>query len=715
MAPPGFQHRSARTFRPRTLTRTLKRSLLLGGVFAVWVVGLAGRLYYLQVIEYADLVGRAQKQQQRTVEVAPNRGTILDRNMHPLAMSLAVDSVFAVPSEIPDREMVARLLAPMLGVEEKDLLGRFNASRSFCWVKRKVSDQEAGRVRALNLKGVYFEKEMKRFYPKGELAAHALGYVGLDDNGLAGLEYGMNDAIKGRPGRIVVGTDARHQSFLSSERKGEPGKSVVLTLDENIQYIAEKALAETVETWHATGGAVVVENPSTGDILALASSPTLDANDYAKSGEAARVNRAVGWVYEPGSTFKLVTVSAALEEHLTRPDEVIDCQMGKIVLARHTFHFHQPFGSLTVADVVAKSSEVGAIKLGLRLGEERLFRYIRNFGFGERTAIQLPGEERGLLKSPDHWSGISIGAVSTGQEVGVTPVQLITAYSSIANGGVLFRPRIVKDVFRGSQHDPVTPPTGRRVVSQRTAELMKGMLAGVVDHGTAVAAQLQGYSAAGKTGTAQKIDASGRYSRSQYVASFVGFAPVERPAVTILVVIDSPVGGHHGAEVAAPAFRSIAEQTLSYLSVPQDNPSILPQIASSTPAKSARQAREDQAVVPPSESETSDTATLSLQSVSLASPLPEPDSPPNGSPNQPTDAVKSIVTESQKQVTGVLDHGPVMTVPDFSGLPVRRVAQKCQELGLGLNVRGSGLAFAQNPAAGVQVPAGAEMTVQFAR
>ena len=287
--------------------------------------------------------------------------------------------------------------------------------------------------------------------------------------------------------------------------------------------------------------------------------------------------------------------------------------------------------------------------------------------------------------------------------------------SAIANGGILFQPRIVQDVFRGSQHDPVTPSTGRRVVSQRTAELMKGILAGVVDHGTAVAAQLQGYSAAGKTGTAQKIDASGKYSRSQYVASFVGFAPVERPAVTILVVIDSPVGGHHGAEVAAPAFRSIAEQTLSYLSVPQDNPSILPQIASSTPAKSARQAREDHAVVPPSESETSDTATLSLQSVSLASPLPEPDSPPNGSPNQPTDAVKSIVTESQKQVTGVLDYGPVMTVPDFSGLPVRRVAQKCQELGLELNVRGSGLAFAQNPAAGVQVPAGAEMTVQFAR
>jgi len=696
MAPLGFQHQSARTSRPGTL----KRSLVLGGVFAVWVIALVGRLYYLQVIEYVDLVGRAQKQQQRTVEVAPNRGTILDRNMHPLAMSLAVDSVFAVPTEIPDRGMVARLLAPVLGLEEKDLLGRFNASRAFCWVKRKVSDQEAERVRALNLKGVYFERENKRFYPKGELAAHVLGYVGLDDNGLAGLEYGRNDAIKGLPGRIVVGADARHQSFLSSERKGEPGKSVVLTLDENIQYIAEKALAETVEKWHATGGAVVVENPGTGDILAMASSPTLDANDYAKSGEAARVNRAVGWVYEPGSTFKLVTVSAALEEHLTRPDEVIDCQMGKVVLARHTIHDHKPFGSLTVADVVAKSSDVGAIKLGLRLGQDRLFRYIRSFGFGERTDIQLPGEERGLLKSPDHWSGISIGAVSMGQEVGVTPVQLVAAYSAIANGGILFQPRIVQDVFRGSQHDPVTPSTGRRVVSQRTAELMKGMLAGVVDHGTAVAAQLQGYSAAGKTGTAQKIDASGKYSRSQYVASFVGFAPVERPAVTILVVIDSPVGGHHGAEVAAPAFRSIAEQTLSYLSVPQDNPSTPPQIASSTPAKSARQAREDHAVVPPPESEMSDTATLSLQSVALANPFPQPDSPPNGSSNQ---------------ATGGVDHGPVIIVPDFSGLPVRRVAQRCQELGLELNVRGSGLAFAQNPAAGVQASAGTEVTVQFAR
>ena len=373
-------------------------------------------------------------------------------------------------------------------------------------------------------------------------------------------------------------------------------------------------------------------------------------------------------------------MSAALEEHLTRPDEVIDCQMGKIVLARHTFHFHQPFGSLTVADVVAKSSEVGAIKLGLRLGEERLFRYIRNFGFGERTAIQLPGEERGLLKSPDHWSGISIGAVSTGQEVGVTPVQLIAAYSAIANGGVLFRPRIVKDVFRGSQHDPVTPPTGRRVVSQRTAELMKGMLAGVVDHGTAVAAQLQGYSAAGKTGTAQKIDASGRYSRSQYVASFVGFAPISRPAVTILVVIDSPVGAIYGAEVAAPVFRSIAEQTLGYLSIPQDNPSRWLQVASRAPAGLLRQTRGNRAGSFPTTSELTGAAT---------------------SPFLPVSFSRSVAASSQGTV--VLDEGPLFKVPQFSHWPLRRVAEECQRLGLELHVNGTGLAVEQKPPPGTRV------------
>jgi cell division protein FtsI/penicillin-binding protein 2 len=673
-------------------SRTLARSMLLGGLLVVWMLALVARLYSLQIIQYVDLLARAQRQQQRTVEVAPKRGAIYDRQMRPLAMSLAVDSVYAVPSEIPDHPMVAKLLAPALGLDAGELLGRFQAFRSFCWVERKVSNAEAARVRDLNLKGIYFQKEMKRFYPKGELAAQVLGYVGLDDHGLGGLEYRLDSEIGGKPGRILIAADARRQRFRSTEWEGQPGRNVVLTLDENIQYIAEKALAEAVKNWHATGGMVIVQNPSTGEILAMANQPTFNPNTFARSRPEARINRGVGWVFEPGSTFKLITVSAALEEKLTTPREVINCQEGSIVLAGHVIHDHKPFGDLTVERVVADSSDVGAIKLGLRLGEDRLYQYIRNFGFGSDTEVDLPGEERGLLKPPSRWSGISIGEISMGQEVGVTALQLVTAYSAVANGGVLLQPRVVHDVFLGDQHDSLPPAVGRRALSQHTADLMKQMLSEVVESGTGVEARPAGYSAAGKTGTAQKIDASGNYSKTHYIASFVGFAPVRQPAVTILVVIDCPVGAIYGSEVAAPVFRSIAEQILGYLSVPQDNPTRWPQVVSSSPAGSPRQKRADRAGFPPSESEPLGAATSPVQPVSYVTPR-----------------------AGDAEGTVVLDEGPTMTVPDFSGLALRRVAEECQALGLELNVLGSGLAVAQNPAPGAQVPAGARLSVRFAR
>ncbi len=431
-------------------SRATNRALLLGGILLLWMAGLVVQLYHLQIIEYGDLLARARRQQQHMIEVAPKRGEIFDRQMNPLAMSLAVDSVFAVPSEIPDPKMVSDLLAPVLGLDANDLLGRITNSHSFCWVKRKTSPEEANRVRDLNLKGIYFQRESKRFYPKGDLAAHILGYVGLDDKGLAGLEYGMDSVIRGRPGRVLLATDARRRSFQSTEWAGKPGKNLVLTLDEKIQYITEKALAEAVEKWKAAGGAAIVQNPNTGEILAMASQPTYDPNDFAKSPPEALQDRGLSWVYEPGSTFKLVTVSAVLEEKLANPDEVVNCQQGSIVLAGHVIHDHKSFANLTVRDVVVESSDVGAIKLGLRLGEQRLYKYIRSFGFGEKTEVELPGEERGLLKPPSSWSGISIGEISMGQEIGVTPIQLVTTYSAVANGGVLFEPRLIHDLFLGA-------------------------------------------------------------------------------------------------------------------------------------------------------------------------------------------------------------------------------------------------------------------------
>jgi membrane peptidoglycan carboxypeptidase len=362
------------------------------------------------------------------------------------------------------------------------------------------------------------------------------------------------------------------------------------------------------------------------------------------------------------------------------------------VLAGHVIHDHKPFGDLTVRQVLAESSDVGAIKLGLRLGEERLHRYIRAFGFGSKSDIELPAEERGLLKPPDRWSGLSIGEISMGQEVGVTPLQLVSAYSAVANGGILFQPRIVRDVFRGTTHEPLPPAVGRRVVSEHTADLLKQMFAGAVESGTGMSARLAGYSAGGKTGTAQKIDASGSYSKSHYIASFVGFAPVSQPAITVLVVIDSPVGAIYGAEVAAPVFRSIAEQTLGYLNVPHDNPSQWLQVASSATARVPRQNRGSRAGLPTTDPELLGAATLPVRPVSFN---------------------RSSIRHDPG--TLILDGGPSMAVPDFSGLAVRRVAEQCQALGLDLDVSGTGLAVEQTPAPGAQVLSGSRLWVRFAR
>ena len=693
----------SRTAKPDR-SRLERRRLIVGVLCFLWFGCVAARLYFIQVIQYVDLLSRGQHQQQHIIEVAPQRGAIYDRQMNPLAMSLGVDSVFVVPSELTEPQMVASLLAPVLRVDADELRNRFQASHSFCWAKRRVTPEESNRVRDLNLKGIYFQQETKRFYPKRELAAQAIGYVGLDDKGLGGIEYALNEEITGKPGRVLLASDAHRRTFHSTEWPGIPGKNVVLTLDEKIQYIAEKALAEEVESAHAAGGVAIVQNPNTGEILALASQPTFNPNDFNASPAASRLNRAVGWVYEPGSTFKLVAVSAALEEKLTTPEEIIDCQGGKIMLAGHTIHDDKPHYVLSLTDMVAESSDVGTIKLAIRLGEDRLYRYIRAFGFGSKTGVDLPGEERGLLQPPSRWSKISIGEMSIGQEAAVTPLQMVTMYSAVANGGILFEPHVVHDVFMGSHHDDLPPAAGHRVLSAQTAETMRKIFAAVVDHGTGKAAQLAGYTSAGKTGTAQKIDANGSYNHSLHIGSFIGFAPATNPAVTILVVIDSPVGAYYGAEVAAPVFRSIAEQTLGYLNIPQDNPSRWPRIVTPKPVKIPDQKQEDFMGFLPPGRESFGAATSPVQPASFSNRLP-PDGP---GPTPPPDG-------SVASSTVVLGDGPLVTVPDLTGSATRQVAEECEKLGLDLNVVGSGLAVEQNPVAGMKVPSGTRIWVRMAR
>src|SRR5499425_2090281 len=419
------------------------RLYLLAGMFVFWCIAICARLVYLQIFRYGTFEQRAQHQQQRTQEVSAARGIIFDRNGQELAMSIDVDSVFAVPSEMPKPASTISLIARITRQDPRELLAKCEAAKTFCWVARKPDPEISARIRSLNLRGIYFEKESKRYYPKSELAAQVLGYVGMDDAGLSGVEREYEAELHGRPGQMLISVDARKKWFGSVEKQPEPGQNVVLTIDEKVQYIAERELETGIEQTHAIAGTVVVENTRTGEILALANRPTFNPNLTKEVTPEKLKNHAVSDVYEPGSTFKLVTLSAALEERLTNPNEVVDCQMGSIVYNGMRIRDSRSHGLLTVSDVLAESSDVGSIKIGLRLGDDRFYKYIRGFGFGQQTGIELPGETRGLTKSPNRWSKVSIGAISMGQEIGISPLQLADLISTIANDGVWVAPRIV--------------------------------------------------------------------------------------------------------------------------------------------------------------------------------------------------------------------------------------------------------------------------------
>src|SRR5215813_4684774 len=448
------------------------RLYVLGGILSLWCAVICLRLVYLQVFRYGDFQQRAQHQQQRTTEVAAKRGLIYDRAGRELAMSTAVDSAFAVPSEIPDLPQAISLITRITKADPRELLARCKASHTFCWVARKADAEIAGRIRSLNLRGIYLQKESKRFYPKRDLAAQVIGYVGTDDGGLSGIEREYENKLHGKPGRMLISVDARRKYFGSVEKQPEAGENVVLTLDEKIQYIAERELEIAMQQTHAESGTVIVENPHTGEILALANRPTFNPNLSHEITPQKLKDHAVSDVYEPGSTFKLVTISAALDEKLTRPDEMFDCQMGSIMVNGRRIHDWKPFGVLSVSDILAHSSDVGAIKLALRLGDERLYKYIRAFGFGQLTGIELPGETRGLAKPLNRWSKVSIGAISMGQEIGVSPLQLGAMVSTIANDGVLVAPRIVAGTTeprRTPQMIAFHPGEGRLAIASLTA------------------------------------------------------------------------------------------------------------------------------------------------------------------------------------------------------------------------------------------------------
>ncbi len=653
-------------------------------------------------------------------------------------MSVSVDSIFAIPSEIPNLAETISLISHITRSDSREVLDHCKAARTFCWLARKADADVAARIRALNLRGIYFQKESKRFYPKRELAAQILGYVGMDDGGLSGIERQYESSLRGKPGTMVISVDAHKKWFGSVEKQPQAGQNVVLTIDEQIQYIAERELQAAIEKTHAEAGTVVVENPHTGEILALANWPTFNPNLSKEITPQRLKDHAVSDVYEPGSTFKLVTLSAALEEKITRPDEVFDCQMGSIVVNGMRIHDDKPWGNLTVSEILAHSSEVGAIKIGLRLGDDRFYKYIRGFGFGQQTGIELPGETRGLTKPVSRWSKVSIAAISTGQEIGVSPLQLSAMVSSIANDGVWIAPRVVEATI-ASDKNPETvayhPAESHRVISTLTAAQMKQMMQGVVLEGTGRKAILEGYSSAGKTGTAQKIDpVTHAYSRTKYIASFAGFAPVNNPALTIAVIIDSPVGPHHGADVSAPVFQRIAEEVLEYWHTPHDielppNRQVLI-AARRVNEQDLEEGSPDRLGEPLEMADNPENALTDAQAAAARNTSGPAKSPvvqaalkeqmeSDASQRQPSIGASPEIAPPSvpaKSGTVVLDmeQGGIV-VPSFAGKSVRAAIETAEETGLDLDAVGSGLAREQVPPAGSHVTSGSRVVVKFGR
>lgn len=752
------------------------RFVALIGFLVLWVVIIAARLVWLQVFQHSKYAEREFRQQERTFEIAPRRGVLYDRDLQPLAMTVLVDSIYAVPGEIANKDVAARELARIVHQDPKDpytsakaIDARLHRFRDFAWIARKVDADVSTRVRALHMNGIYFQKEYKRFYPNNQLAAQVLGYVSMDDNGLGGIEHRFDGVLHGAPGRMLTAVDARRQSFGGVERDPKPGDNLALTIDDHIQFMAEQALDANMARTKALRGTIIVQDPNTGQILALAVRPTFNPNHVHDIPSAMLQDPAVSDVYEPGSVFKLVTYSAALDDHVVTPDSMIPTLGGQIDVAGRIVHDDHAAiryeghhnNVLTATEALEQSSDVAAIELAERMGKNEFYKYIRSFGFGQRTGIELPAETRGLLKPPSRWNPTTIGSIPMGQEIGVTPVQIVSMVSTIADGGVYLPPHILlrrSDVAKGAklvpaafhpEHDPPDPlPEGaHRVISTLTAAQMRKMMEGVVLFGTGIPAQLNGYSAAGKTGTAQKIDpATHTYSKTKYIASFAGFAPVNDPAVSIVIVMDSPeYSMRYGTRASAPVFRALAQEILEYLGVPHDEPlkttKEMAAIESQPVAEDAPQDHLDDlnslfaevnhlpaddplrqsANAQPMAKAESDEALAYDETVSGAA------AKPLTAPPDVTDAraisvaastpppLQAAQSERPNDAVNRIGSGVPVKVPGFVGQPMRNVVATAANLGLNLRVYGDGIAAAQAPAAGTTVPAGTTVVVRFKR
>jgi len=552
-----------------------KRLLQLFAILAAWAVIVIARLVQIQLVRHGDYVVKAARQQERTLALQPIRGSIMDSRGRILAESVAAESIYADPQAIGDRIRTAKALASVtaLQMDARELAAKLNSNSGFVWIARQLPLETSAAVKALKLPGVYFLDEHRRSYPRATLAANVIGYVGVDGEGLGGIEHSFDAQVRGRAGRVTLLRDARRGMYLvGGEGPNRPidGNDVVLTIDSVVQFIAERALEKVVAQYNAADGVALVMDPRDGRILAMASNPTFDPNRYRDFSPDDRRNRSVQDAYEPGSTFKVVTASAGLEEGVVTPSQVLDCGEGYIQIGSTQIHEHghNRYGLITFEEVMIHSSNVGAIRVGLALGQDRFYRYIRRFGFGERSGVALPGEAQGRVRRTDQWSQLSNASMSIGQEISATPLQVLTAIAAVANGGVRVQPRIVEKVVDAKGNTIYTPPQAApvRVISEKTAAVLNEILKSVVERGTGAPASLAEHVVAGKTGTAQKAGRGG-YSLDKVVASFGGYVPADRPQLAILVVVDEPKGAEYGGTVAAPVFKEIAESTLRYLNI----------------------------------------------------------------------------------------------------------------------------------------------------
>lgn len=672
---------------------TTRRVYLLAKLAFAWAAVIVARLVYIQIVHHADYQKLAQQQQQQTVELQAPRGMILDRCGQRLAMSLRAESVVVDPLRIPDLGIASDIFSKILNLDAGELLARMKfaveSKNGFMWVKRKITREEAQRLRDLKLEWIEFRMESGRYYPNKSLAAHVLGGVDFEGKGNGGVEQFFNSQLKGNSGELHLSRDVQKRGFASTvAREPQPGQDLKLTIDSRVQFVAEREVRKLVEQHHAKSGSIVALDPKTGDIIALANYPTFDPNDVpTKKSMQARENLAVTAPFEPGSVYKVITLTAALETTRIRPETIINCGNGIFKMPGRVIHDHNSYSALSMEDVLARSSNIGAINIGLQVGPASMFDYMRRFGFGAKTGIPLPGESSGIVRPLKRWQKTSLSSVAMGHEVGVTALQLAQACAVIASGGFFVKPRLIMD-------QPIAQSV--RVLKPETAITMRRMMEGVVikPYGTAHKyARIPGYTSAGKTGTAQIYDFRSRQYTHYYNASFMGFAPVTNPAIVVVVTVNGTQGvAGYGGPTSAPAFREVAAEALRMMDVPKDLPETLS----------------------PEEGEQADENDVAIADLSSSppSPLVQADDA-LVSENLPATADQRNFLAPEKSDSGLDLSGP--RVPNFQGKSLRDVIQESAALGLPLEFAGAGVARVQFPEPGRILPMGQSIRVQFGR